>query len=134
MSSHNPELLRLYKLAMLVFTLQVIYLSVALYLATSLEIQFMSIAGLSQPILLWAVLPLYLGFIIVPIILTLVTYYALYVPEKNLRPSKNAKSWSLLMTFLGLVFGLVVAGVIFAKAHDSIKNSEFNPSSRYTIL
>lgn len=125
MSSHvAPELLRLYKLAMLIFALQVIYMSAGLYFATSLEIQFMSIAGLSQPILLWAILPLYLSFIIVPIILTFVTYYALYVPEKNLTPSKNAKSWSLLLTFLGLVFGLVIGGVIFAQAHSKIKNSE----------
>jgi hypothetical protein len=125
MNSHiAPELLRLYKLAMLIFALQVIYMSAGLYLATSLEIQFMSIAGLSQPILLWAIFPLYLSFIVVPIILTFVTYYALYVPEKNLRPSKNAKSWSLLLTFLGLVFGLVIGGIVFAKAHNKIKNSE----------
>jgi len=131
MSSHvAPELLRLYKLAMLIFALQAIYMSAGLYFATSLEIQFMSITGLSQPILLWAILPLYLSFVIVPIILTFVTYCALYMPEKNLRPSRNAKSWSLLLTFLGLVFGLVIGGVIFAKAHGKIKNSEWNPSSR----
>jgi hypothetical protein len=125
MGNHvRRELLRLYRFGMLLFALQAIYISVALYLATSFEMQFMAVAGLRQPILLWALLPFFFIFILVPIILIFVTYCKLYAPEKNMRASSNKKFWNILLTFLGLVFGLVIGGFLFAKAYDKIRNSE----------
>lgn len=115
------ELLRLYKFGMLIFALQAIYLGVALYLATSLEFQFMAVAGLGQPILLWALLPLYSIFVLVPIILIFVTYYKLYVPEKEVQVSSSRKFWVTSLGVLGCFFGLVIGGLIFARAYSKIE-------------
>jgi len=109
---------------MFMFALQALYMSIAVYYAYSFETRFMRIAGLEQPIVLWAMLPFFLIFTMVPIILIFVTYYKLYTPEKNVRASGNRKSWNLLLAFLGLVFGLVIGGFLFAKAYEKIKGSE----------
>jgi energy-converting hydrogenase Eha subunit C len=44
----RPELLRLYKFGMVMFALQALYISVALYYAYLLEIQFIAVVGSKQ--------------------------------------------------------------------------------------
>jgi len=136
MPGKQRSLLRLYKLGMVMFGLQALYMSVAFYHAYSLELQFIAIVGSEQYTSVdWAKLFLFPVFFVVPIILLSLTFYKLYLPEKSMKSLDNASSWNFTFAVLGFFFGLIVGALPFAVARDRIKAAEWerkwDSSSRY---
>jgi hypothetical protein len=81
-----------------------------------------SIAPMNHYFLMdWDIVYFSLIFILISIMLIFVTYYKLYVPEKEVQVSSRRKFWVTSLGVLGCFFGLVIGGLIFARAYSKIE-------------
>lgn len=115
------SLLKLYKLGMLMFALQAVYFSFVIYRSYLFQMETASIAPLNDHLFMnWDIVYFSLVFILISIILIFVTYYKLYVPEKEVQASSRRKFWVTSLGVLGCFFGLVIGGLIFAQAYSKL--------------
>lgn len=104
------------------FALQTLYFSFVIYHSYLFQKEFAGVVELNYPFLIyWDIAYFSLAFILVSIALIFLTYYKLYVPEKEHRIQNRRKLWVAFMGVLGCFFGLIIGGLIFAYAYAKLE-------------
>jgi len=121
-NQNHQKLLRLYKFGILMFALQVVYFFFVIYHSYLFQNQTLGVAASNSSFLLkWDIVYISLAYILISIILIFLTYCKLYVPEKEGRATNRRKIWVASLGILGVFFGLIIGGLVFAFAYSRIE-------------